>query len=187
MMMSLCWWICKDIKSVRKVLGKNIKGQKVIEIPFDIDGMKVYSIIVSNRTDLLRRCRDGRPCKKDSRTKRSGYDIVRFKDCNRSLHCSNPNCPFILRFEERNRWKFNSSRICELWGALGQAVACPARKYTAYISEKKAQIFHFGTYTCKTKFVNNRPTDLVGAAISVNLKIKPSQIQENENVSHGMK
>ena len=166
---------------------ENIKRQKVIEIPFDIDGMKVYSIIVSNRTDLLRRCRDGRPWKKDSRTKRSGYDIVRFKDCNRSLHCSNPNCPFILRFEERNRLKFNSSRICELWGALGEVVACPARKYTAYISEKKAQIFHFGTHTCKTKFVNNRPTDLVGAAISVDLKIKPSQIQENENVSHGMK
>ena len=30
-----------------------------------------------------------------------------------------------------------------------------------------------------TKFVNNQPTDLVAAAISVDPKIKPSQIQEN--------
>ena len=166
-----------------KVCGEstweNIERQKVIEIPFNIDGMKVYSIKGSNRTDLLRRCRDDQPWKKDSRAMWSRYGTVRFKDCNGSLRCPNPNCPFILKFEERNRLKFNSSRICELCGALGEAVACPARKYTAYISEKKAQIFHFGTHSCKTKFVDNRPTDIVAAAISVDLKNKPSQIQGN--------
>ena len=43
---------------------ENIECQKVIEIPFDVDGMKVYSIKESNYTDFLRRCRDGRPLKK---------------------------------------------------------------------------------------------------------------------------
>ena len=38
---------------------------------------------------------------------------------------------------------------------------------------------YFGTHTRKTKFVNNPPTDLVAAAISVDPKIKPSQIQGN--------
>ena len=56
-----------------KVCGEsnweNIERQKLIEIPFDIEEMKVYSIKGSNRRDLLRRCRDGRPWKKDSRTK----------------------------------------------------------------------------------------------------------------------
>ena len=83
----------------------------------------------------------------------------------------------------RNEIKFhkgsNHTDFCELCGALGQDVACPARKYTAYISEKKAQFFHFGTHTCKTKFVNYQPTDLVAAAISVDPKIKPLQIQGN--------
>ena len=51
---------------------ENIGRQKVIEISF-----VVYSIKGCNRTDLLRRCRDGRPWKKDSRTKWSGYDTVR--------------------------------------------------------------------------------------------------------------
>ena len=37
--------------------------------------------------------------------------------------------------------------------------------------------FHFGTHTCKKKIVKNRPTDLVAAAISVDPKTKPSQIQ----------
>ena len=45
--------------------------------------------------------------------------------------------------------------------------------------EKKGRIFHFGTHTCKTKFVNNRTTDLAAAAINVDPKIKPSQIQGN--------
>ena len=125
-----------------KVCGEstweNIECQKVIEIPFDIDGMKAYSMKGFNRTDLLKRCRDGGSWKKDSRTKWSRYDTVRFKDCNRSLRCPNPNCPFILKLEERNKLKFNPSRICELCGALGEALACPARKYTAYILEKKA-------------------------------------------------
>ena len=84
-----------------------------------------------------------------------------------------------FKVEKRNRLRFNSSRICELCGALGEAVACPARKYTAYKSEKKARIFPFGMHTYKTKFVNNRPTDLLGAAISVDPKIRPSQIQGN--------
>ena len=48
---------------------------------------------------------------------------------------------------------------------------------------EKARIFHFGTHTCKTKFVNNRPTDLVAAVISLDPKIKPSQIQGNAIVT----
>ena len=40
---------------------ENIERQKVIEIPLDIDRMKVYSIKGFNCSDLLRRCRDGRP------------------------------------------------------------------------------------------------------------------------------
>ena len=34
-------------------------------------------------------------------------------------------------------------------------------------------------HKCKTKFVNYQPTDLVAAAISVDPKIKPLQIQGN--------
>ena len=34
-------------------------------------------------------------------------------------------------------------------------------------------------HTCKTKFVTYQPTDLVAAAISVDPKIKPLQIQGN--------
>ena len=159
---------------VHKVCGestwKNIERQKVIKIPFDTEGMKVYSIKGSNRKDLLRRYRDGRTWKKDSRPKWSGYDTVKFKDCNGLLRCP--------KFEERSRLKFNFSRICKLCGALGEAVACPARKYTAYISGKKAQIFQFGTHTCNARFVNNRPADLVVATIRIDPKTKPSQIRE---------
>ena len=105
---------------------------------------------------------------------------------------SRTNFPLILKFEERNRLKFNSSTICELCGALAEAMACPTKKYTANILEKKARISHFGMHTCKTNFVNNRPTDLVAAAISVVLKLnlrkfrETLSLQQYKNVSHGM-
>ena len=48
-----------------KVCGEstweNVERQKVIEIPLDTDGMKVYCIKGFNCSDLLRRCRDGQP------------------------------------------------------------------------------------------------------------------------------
>ena len=48
---------------------ENIECQKVIEIPFDIDGMKAYSMKGFNRTDLLKRCRDGGSWKKRFKNK----------------------------------------------------------------------------------------------------------------------
>ena len=137
--------------------------------------MKVYSIKGSNRTEDVEMDDHGKKIQEQSGVDMTPSD----SNCNGSLRCPNPNCSFILKFEERNRLKVNSSRICELCGALGEDVVCPARQYTGYISEKKVRIFHFGTHTCKTKFVNNRPIDLAAAAISVNPKIKPSQIQGN--------
>ena len=140
-----------------KVCGENfwenIECQKVIKISFDIDGVKVYSIKESNYTDLLRRCWDGRPWKKDSWRNDSWRKWSGFQGCNGSLRGPNSNYSFLSRLEKRNRLKFNSSRICE------EAVAFPARKYTAYITEKKARIFSFGTHIYQTKFVNNRPAD----------------------------
>ena len=60
-----------------KVCGEinweNIDHQKVIEIPLDIDGMKVYFIKRSSCIDLLRRCGDGRPWKKVQ--ERRGVDM----------------------------------------------------------------------------------------------------------------
>ena len=161
--MSLWWWICKDIKSVEKVLEKISNPRK----------WSRYRLILTEW--LTKKMSRWTTMEKDSRTKWSGYDTVRYG----WLHCPNPNYLFILKFEERNRLKFNSSRICELCGAFGEAVTCFARKYTAYISEKKARIFHFGMHTCKIKFVNNRPADLVAAAISVDPNIKPSQNRGN--------
>ena len=52
----------------------------------------------------------------------------------------------------------------------------PARKNIA-INHLTINIFHYGIHTCGDRQRNQRPTELVSDAITVNIRIKPSQIQ----------
>ena len=59
------------------VLGKdswrNVTLRKVDKVPYDIDGLCVYSVTATTRMNMLEKCRDGRPWKHDSRTTCSNY------------------------------------------------------------------------------------------------------------------
>ena len=54
---------------------------------------------------------------------------------------------------------------------------CPARKYIAVNDLKTANIFHYRIHTCGDRQRNKRPTELVSDAITINPRIKPSEIQ----------
>ena len=62
-----------------------------------------------------------------------------------------------FKVEKRNRLRFNSSRICELCGALGEAVACPARKYNILYTyqRKKHDIFILGRIHVRQNLLTN--------------------------------
>jgi len=100
-----------------------------------------------------------------------------FKDCKGGLRCPNLECPYLLKFNEQNKLKFNKSQSCTLCGALGDCFSCDARKYIAFLSETSANIFHYGIHQCSAKVTNQRAEDIVSQAISVDMSIKPSAIQ----------
>ena len=70
-----------DNKKVLKGTFDNLKKIKVEKIPFDIDGKKVYQVTAQKRTKLLKKLKDGRQWKKDSRTTSSDFKEVRYRDC----------------------------------------------------------------------------------------------------------
>lgn len=156
-----------------KVLGQgaweNIECEDVEKLPYDINGMKAYSLQGFNRFDLLHKCRDGRPWKKDSRTNWSGYDTVRYRNCNGSQRCPNLECPFIVEFQEQNRIKFDrTKKICTLCGTLAELVPCAARKYTAFKPNNLARVFHFGNHSCVPKVTVPEPSqELLAEAMSM--------------------
>ena len=126
-----------------KVCGEstleNIERQKVIKIPFDNTRMKVYSIKVTSCTDLIRRYRDGRPWKKDSRAKWTGYDTVRFIDCNAVMdHCvTKPK--LSIHFKVWRKKQTEIQLFKDLWTAQctwrGCSLSCQ-EVYCMHIREK---------------------------------------------------
>ena len=56
---------------------------------------------------------------------------------------------------------------------------CPARRYTAFLTNKEAHVFHVGTHTCKAREVNQRAEDIVRESLLRDPKMTPSTIQVN--------
>ena len=120
----------EDDAGPNRVYGKKAwKGttvEKVNRVPHNIDGKCVYRIVTKTHELLLERCVDGRPWKKDTQTKWSGYETVRVKNCKGLPRCPPsclprcpPRCPRSeceLRKESGkvNRLRFDKSLVSDI-------------------------------------------------------------------------
>ena len=178
---------CEDVEIRRNPQGQIVFSrnvwlkcplQTVDKVPNNIDKLSCYSVYSNSRSELLEKCRDGRPWQHDTRTKWAGYDTVRYKNCNGMPVCPNNECLYKSEFGTENSPRFDRSNKCTICGATGEQIACPARKYTAF-KGGCAHIFHHGTHTCEAKQLEQRPVELVASSIAVNPSVKPSTIQGN--------
>ena len=176
------WSFNKQCKVVKKDLLRDVELQDVEKIPYDIDGLSAYRLVSPNRNLLLQQVRDGRPWKKDSSTKWSDYEKVRFKNCGGGLKCPNISCSFLKQYGYKNRLKFDKEKCCIICGAMGIVIICEPRKYIAFIG-KEAHISHVGYHTRMAKRTDIRPTELVCESIAVDSSIAPSKIQGSSILS----
>ena len=132
-------------------------------------------MVSPNRNLLLQKIKDRRPWKRDSGSKWSDYEKVRFQNCGDSLKCP-ISCSVLKEYGFKNRLKFDKEKCCLISGVTGITIICEARKYIAFTS-KEAHVFHVGYYTCMAKRTDLRPTESVCEPIAVNLSIAPSKIQ----------
>ena len=145
-------------------------------MPYDIDGLSAYRLVSPNCNLLLQNVKDGRPWKRDSSTKWSDYEKVRFKNCGGGLNCPNISCSFLKEYGFKNRLKFDKEKCCIICGAMGITIICESRKCIAFTG-KEAHVFHIGYHTCMAKRTDVRPTELLCESIAVDSSIAPSKIQ----------
>ena len=105
----------EEYDQMNRVYGKQswnglLRGE-VDKIPNDIDGKCAFSIKAPSRTVLLEQCTDGRPWRKDTRTKWAGYESVRYKNCEGLLRCPNVDCAYMKEFGDENRLRFDKSAV----------------------------------------------------------------------------
>ena len=92
--------------------------------------------------------------------------------------CNENQCIFYIG--EQNQKYFDKNGNCAHCAGSPQHIDCNARKYTCFISDTEADIYHHGQHTCKAK--NNkstRPASMVNDALAVDLTLTPSQMQSN--------
>ena len=182
-------------------LSTNQKGERVINnimnitlkqlgekdrIPYDIDGSCAFRLTGDSKSNLVLRCKDGRPWKsKDSGTKWRKYTSVRYKNCGGGLRCLNTDCRRQMEIEgvacERDGFD-KKLKTCNMCGIIGSHFPCSARKYLATKegnSKLTVDVYHVGTHTCSAKPVVERQSEVVAQALAINPRVKPSGIQSN--------
>lgn len=152
--------------------------EKVDEIPNEINGNKVFEIKNCGNGNRMSRVRDGRRWKKDSQTKWSGFDDVRYSDCYGSYECVNPSCEFKKEYGVVNKSHFDKKNMCNICKTAGRYVPCPARRYVAF-SLIKTRVYHLGEHTCPVKSPVERPKEEIERQLRENPDLTPSQIQSN--------
>ena len=136
----------------------------------------MFVLNAQNKSKLLEKFRDARPWKCDSKTKWKNFNNVRYRNCSGSHKCLNEVCKFFVEYKFTNQLKFDKNFVCIFRRTIGKKIDSPARKYIT-INDLTANIFHYGIHTCGDRQRNKRPTELVSDAITINPRIKPSQIQ----------
>ena len=129
---------------------------------------------------MLALCWDGRLWKHDSRGDWLGCRIVRYRDCAGFKMCNEDKRIFYINFEEWNQKYFDKNGNCVHCAGFPQHTDCNARKYTCFISDTEADIYHHGQHKCKAKSTkSSRPASIVNDALAVDLALTISQIQSN--------
>ena len=164
-------------------LWSRVKVEKVQKIPNDINGKGAYEIKRdANSGSRMSQVRDGRRWKKDSQTKWSGFDDVRYSDCSGSHQCLNSDCDFRKEYGIINRSHFDKMNMCGICNAPGSYVPCYARRYVAFFP-KKVRVYHVGEHTCPAKPSVERPKGEIEKQLRENPDVTPSQIQSNLIIS----
>ena len=165
---------------IKRSVWNDKVAMQVTHIPYDIDGRKIYTVN-GNRDQVMKRCKDGRNWKPDSRTSWAGYFTVRYRDCRGTSTCPNSTCNFLMEYKAVNTTQFDRFGNCRVCGAKGFTEYCPARKYIC-LRENAADIYHYGKHTCTAKLINDVSNE-VATSIATNPHVKPSEIQGNTLLS----
>ena len=163
----------------RDIWGKCLPVKRS-KIPHDINGTCVYkvSVDVGNK---WRNLQDGRSWGPSMRTEWSGYQQVRYFNCNGFYQCPSPQCPFLIEFKRANKFHFDKvqkEHFCRQCGCVALFSPCSARKYVAFNGDI-ADVYHHGQHVCEAREVVEKPFGSIKEVLKVNPDTKPLMLQRN--------
>ena len=131
-------------------LWYGVDVEVVDELPYDIDGTRVFQVRYDKDEHKVR---DGRPWKSWVTSSRKNFHGKRnVQSCNGSYLCPNKDCPYKKQFGKTNNVQFVRSggkQRCRSCNFKGDYVKCPARKVSEYPQDSTfATVYHIGTHTC---------------------------------------
>lgn len=160
-------------------LWYGVDDETVKEIPYDINGLKVYHV---QYTEGRREVQDGRKWKPWVTSSRKGFAGKRHvQSCKGSYICRSDDCPYKSEFGKANSVQFvnvNGKMFCRSCNRHAKYVPCIAKKVTEFPKGGFiATIYHAGNHTCtaipKPKVDSNRDIEEMFKA---NQKLKPSAV-----------
>ena len=171
-------YVRKPQKVYSRDIWENVECQKVQVVPDSIDGTCHFKLKFKDRVSW-ERLRDGRNWGKSGATMWSGYNKMRYYDCQGAYVCNNARCAYKGEFGEVNKVQFDSDGYCSICGSSGEKVVCHARKYVGLKGTKEVHVFHAGNHECIPKGRVEKPKEVVQDAVKQNPTIKPATIQSN--------
>ena len=134
-------------------LWYGVDVEVVEELPYDIDGTRVFQVPFDKDE---RNVRDGRSWKPWVTSSRKGFRGKRnVQSCKGSYLCKNNRCPYEKQFGKANNVQFvkaGGKYRCRSCSGKGEYISCPARKVCEYPQDSGfATIYHLGTHTCTAK------------------------------------
>ena len=103
---------------------------------------------------------------KNSYTNWKNFEPVRYKHCNGSLYCLNPNCLYLQEYVKENFINFDKNSNFDIYSASENFITCEARKYTDF-QGNTAYVSHVGSHTCVPKEECKRPSEFVSQGLSI--------------------
>lgn len=127
-----------------------VNPEEVKELPYDINGLKMYHVpYTAEKRDV----QDGRRWKPWVTSSRKGCAGKRnVQSCKGSYICSWDDCCYKKEFAKPNSVQFfnaNGKMHCRSCNRKGVYVPCPARKISEFPNNSYvATIYHIGNHTC---------------------------------------
>ena len=89
----------------------------------------------------------------------------------------------MVSFSQMNKLFFTKTGACKICCIQDDWYSCDARKYTAFVNDKKTCLFHYENHFCDAKLTPTRPTDLVQKTVSADPNTRLAEIQSNAMLS----
>ena len=132
---------------------KGMLPEVVNRIPWDVNGIKYYLVVVHEDEYFCDKYKDGCYFVMNASWRKGFPGICHTRKCRGNFTCKNDECAFYMEQKKHNKTHFTTigeQKFCFACNTLAMANACGASKMIEYNMERRIlSIYHIGEHTCQ--------------------------------------